>query len=112
MYRANAMRPGGLRAMINWYRALFRGGLMKRFVRRDVRTIHIPTLFLWGDADTALSIRTTLGTEKYVTDLTFRIFPGVSHWIQQEAPDEVNAMIEAWLLGRRVPKYSELRATL
>jgi epoxide hydrolase 4 len=112
VYRANAMRPGGLRAMINWYRALLRGGGLKRFVRRDVRTIHIPTLFLWGDADTALSIRTTLGTEKYVTDLTFRIFPGVSHWIQQEAPDEVNAMIEAWLLGRCVPEYSELRAGL
>jgi pimeloyl-ACP methyl ester carboxylesterase len=97
--------------MLNWYRGFFRGGGLKRFFGRDIPIIRIPTLFLWGDQDVALTNRTTRGTEKYVTDLTFRVFPGVSHWIQQEAPDEVNAMIEAWLLGRRVPEYSELRAS-
>jgi len=45
----------------------------------------------------------TLGDEQYVSDLTFRVLPGVSHWIQQEAPKEVNAMLEAWLTGKRVP---------
>jgi pimeloyl-ACP methyl ester carboxylesterase len=106
VYRANAMRPGGLTAMINWYRALFRGGGVKRFRGSgEIPTINIPTLFLWGDADTALSFRTTHGTEKYVADLTFRVFPGVSHWIQQEAPEAVNAMLEAWLSGRPVPEY-------
>ena len=97
--------------MLNWYRGFFRSGGLKRFFGRDIPIIRIPTLFLWGDQDVALTNRTTLGTEKYVTDLTFRVFPGVSHWIQQEAPDEVNAMIEAWLRGRRVPEYSELRAS-
>ncbi|MGZ7103745.1 MAG: alpha/beta fold hydrolase, partial [Candidatus Angelobacter sp.] len=111
IYRANAARPDGLTAMINWYRALFRGGELRRFFGRNIPATHIPTLFLWGDADVALSLRTTRGTEKYVSDLTFRVFHGVSHWIQQEAPDEVNAMLEAWLLGRRVPEYSELRAS-
>ena len=108
IYRANAARSGGLRAMLNWYRGFFRSGGLKRFFRRDIPRIHIPTLFLWGDQDVALTNRTTRGTEKYATDLTFRVFPGVSHWVQQEAPDEVNAMIEAWLLGRRVPEYREL----
>jgi pimeloyl-ACP methyl ester carboxylesterase len=111
IYRANAARPGGLTAMLNWYRGFFRYGGMRRFFGRNVPTIHIPTLFLWGDADVALSLRTTHRTEKYVSDLTLRVFPGVSHWIQQEAPDEVNAMLEAWLLGRRVPEYSELRVS-
>ncbi len=108
VYRANAARPGGLTAMINWYRALLRGRFLKQFRSGNAPMVHIPTLFLWGDADAALSFRNTKGTEKYVTDLTFRVFPGVSHWIQQEAPDEVNAMLEAWLMGRRVPQYSEL----
>jgi pimeloyl-ACP methyl ester carboxylesterase len=107
VYRANAARPGGLTAMINWYRAISRKAA-RRFRGGNIPVIHTPTLFLWGDADTALSFRTTQGTEKYVSDLTFRVFPGVSHWIQQEAPDEVNAMLEAWLKGRRVPEYSEL----
>jgi len=108
VYRANAMRPGGLTAMVNWYRAAIRGGSLRRFHGAEVPVINIPTLFLWGDADTALSLRTTQGTEKYVSDLTFRVFHGVSHWIQQEAPEAVNAMLEAWLNGKLVPEYSEI----
>jgi pimeloyl-ACP methyl ester carboxylesterase len=112
VYRANAMRPGGLTAMINWYRALFRGGGLRRFRGSgEMPIIKIPTLLLWGDADTALSFRTTRGTEKYVADLTFRVFPGVSHWIQQEAPEAVNAMLEAWLSGRPVPEYDQAQAS-
>jgi pimeloyl-ACP methyl ester carboxylesterase len=109
VYRQNAARPGGLRAMINWYRAAVRSGGLGRSRSGSVPTIAMPTLFLWGDADAALSIRTTRGTEKYVSDLTFRIFPGVSHWIQQEAPEAVNAMLEAWLAGAHVPQYEELK---
>jgi len=108
VYRANAARPGGLTAMLNWYRAAFRGGTFRRFLSGDIPVIHVPTLLLWGDADTALNIRGTHGTEKYVSKLTFRVFPNVSHWIQQEAPEAVNTMLEAWLTGRPVPQYEEL----
>lgn len=108
IYRANAARPSGLRAMLNWYRGLLRSSELRRIFSHNIPTIAVPTLFLWGDQDVALSLRTTRGTERYVSDLTFRAFPGVSHWIQQEAPDEVNAMLEAWLTGKRVPEYSEI----
>jgi epoxide hydrolase 4 len=108
VYRANAARPGGLTAMLNWYRALFRGGGLRRLRGGNTPVITTPTLFLWGDADTALSFRTTRGTEQYVSDLTFRVLPGISHWIQQEAPEAVNAMLEAWLTGMRVPEADEL----
>ena len=108
IYRVNAARPRGLRAMLNWYRGFFRSGGLKRFFGRDIPIIDVPTLFLWGDQDVALSFRTTRGTEKYVSNLTFRVFPGVSHWIQQEAPEAVNAMLEAWLTGKPVPEYHEL----
>jgi pimeloyl-ACP methyl ester carboxylesterase len=33
--------------------------------------------------------------------LTVRYLPGVSHWVQQEAPELVNELIETWLT--RVP---------
>jgi pimeloyl-ACP methyl ester carboxylesterase len=108
IYRANAARPGGLRAMLNWYRAAFRSSELRSIFSGKVPIIDIPTLFLWGDQDVALSLRTTRGTEQYVSDLTFRIFPGVSHWIQQEAPEAVNAMLEAWLTGKLVPEYNEV----
>ena len=58
---------------------------------------------IWGEVDAALGKELTYGTEKYVSNLTLRYLPNVSHWVQQEAPETVNAMIEAWLLGRAVP---------
>ena len=97
VYRRNASRPGGATAMLNWYRALVRDGAWRENFPRKFPKIEIPTLLLWGDQDAALSLRTTRGTEAYVTNLTLRALPGVSHWVQQEAPEAVNAMIEAWL---------------
>ena len=46
----------------------------------------------------------TYGTSQYVSDLTMRYLPDVSHWVQQEAPETVNAMLEAWLNGEPVPE--------
>jgi pimeloyl-ACP methyl ester carboxylesterase len=107
VYRRNARRPGGLRAMLNWYRALIRAGGWRRQGHAS-RRIETPALLIWGDADAALSIRTTRGTEAYVSDLTLRVLPGVSHWVQQEAPEQVNAILEAWLTGARVPRFMKL----
>ena len=67
VYRQNALRPGGLTAMVNWYRALMRFGGLRR---SDFPMIETPTLFVWGDADFALDVRTALGTEQYVRNLT------------------------------------------
>lgn len=103
LYRRNASRPGRLTAMIHWYRALLRNGGWREFTQKHFPKIDIPTLFIWGSADPALSIRTTRGTEEYVPNLTFRVLPGVSHWVQQEAPETVNGMLEAWLKGLPVP---------
>ncbi|HMF75834.1 MAG TPA: alpha/beta hydrolase [Bryobacteraceae bacterium] len=105
VYRANALRPGGLKAMIHWYRALLRGG-WRQLAAGDFPKIEIPTLLIWGSDDIALSIRTTRGTDQYVSDLTLRVLPGVSHWVQQEAPEAVNALLQAWLTGMPLPDAS------
>jgi epoxide hydrolase 4 len=110
VYRQNAFRPGGLTAMINWYRALGRHGLFRQMANAGKNLINVPTLFIWGDADVALSIETTRGTEAFVQDLTLRVLRGVSHWVQEEEPEAVNTMLEAWLTGARVPEFDELKA--
>jgi pimeloyl-ACP methyl ester carboxylesterase len=107
VYRDNAARPGALTAMLNYYRALVRGGSRRQRALGYPR-IEQPTLMLWGEQDAALGIETTYGTEDYVADLVLRYLPGVSHWVQQEAPETVNAMLEAWLLGKPVPNAWEL----
>lgn len=108
VYRDNASRAGGLTAMLNWYRAAFQLGGFQMLNRATYPIVDTPTLFLWGDQDVALSIRTTRGTEQHVSDLTFRVLQGVSHWVQQEAADAVNTMISAWLQGERVPEYEQI----
>jgi epoxide hydrolase 4 len=107
VYQESAAHPGALTAMLNYYRALLRGGA-RRQQRLGYPVIDTPTLMLWGEADVALGKETTYGTERFVSNLTLRYLPRVSHWVQQEAPEVVNAMLEAWLCDRPVPEASEI----
>lgn len=107
VYRANAQQPGALTAMINYYRALVRGGGGRRQANLGHPVIETPTLLLWGEQDRALTIETTHGTEEYVRNLTLRYLPNASHWVQQDAPEDVNAMLEAWLTDEPVPDCRE-----
>ena len=59
--------------------------------------IETPTLIVWGEEDAALGIELLDGTDAHVRDLTIKRLPGVSHWVQQEAPDKVNAILRDWL---------------
>jgi pimeloyl-ACP methyl ester carboxylesterase len=106
VFRANAAEPGALTAMINYYRAV---PLSLGLRRRGMPKIEVPTLLLWGEVDAALGKELTHGTERHVADLTVRYLPNVSHWVQQEAPEAVNAMLEAWLTGTPVPEATALR---
>jgi pimeloyl-ACP methyl ester carboxylesterase len=101
VYTQNAAQPGALTAMLNYYRALVRGA--GRLSRRGTPEIRVPTLMIWGEVDAALGKELTYGTERYVSPLTLRYLPSVSHWVQQEAPETVNAMLEAWLRDAPVP---------
>ena len=97
-YADAAMRPGAMTGMINYYRALVR--------HRDSLDLgdgraEVPTLMIWGEEDSALNIHCTEGTEQWVPNFTLHRLPGVSHWVQQEAPDAVNAILGEWL-GRHV----------
>jgi epoxide hydrolase 4 len=101
VYQEAAAQPGALTAMLNYYRALVRGLRASR--RRGTPRIDVPTLMLWGEVDAALGKELTYGTDRYVSDLTLRYLPNVSHWVQQEAPETVNHMMQAWLTGEPVP---------
>lgn len=101
VYRRNAAQPGALTAMLNYYRALLRG--RRKIAARGLPVIDVPTLMIWGEEDVALSKETTYGTGEYVSDFRIRYLPRVSHWVQQEAPEAVNAMIGAFIRDEPVP---------
>ena len=95
--QANAAQPGALRAMVNWYRAFVRGGGLARQRALGWPKITVPTLLLWGDRDRFLAKYTTDGTDHFVEDLTVEFLPGVSHWVQQDAPEATNAALRRFL---------------
>jgi epoxide hydrolase 4 len=95
-YARDAQRPGAMTGMINWYRAAMR---VPGKMAGPWPVIETPTLIVWGEEDAALGIELLDGTDAYVRDLTVKRLPGVSHWVQQEAPEKVNAILKDWLSG-------------
>ena len=108
VYKENARQPGALTAMVNYYRAARGNKTMDQVSQPYVLPISVPTLMVWGEEDTALGKELTYGTEDYVSKLTIRYLPGVSHWVQQEAPQTVNPMLATFLEGHAVPTAQEL----
>ena len=93
-YRDAAAKPGALTAMINYYRGIFP---LLFNNQPEWQILEIPTLTIWGEADTALGKELTYGTEAYVRDWQIKYIPDCSHWVQQEQPALVNSYIWEFL---------------
>lgn len=65
---------------------------------RDMLTVQVPTLVIWGLNDTALPPSLVDGLDDYVTDLTVVKVPDATHWIVHEQPDRVAGWINDFLL--------------
>jgi len=87
-------QPGALTATINYYRAAMRRapGVLRR-----VRRIRIPTLLIWGERDRYLNPGFTHGLEKWVPDLHIERIDDASHFVQNDAPEQVNKLILEFL---------------
>jgi len=55
--------------------------------------VQVPTLVLWGEADTALPPRLLDGLSELVDDLTIERLPGATHWLAHEEPQRIAAAI-------------------
>jgi epoxide hydrolase 4 len=88
-------RPGALTAAINFYRALRRHP--PALPDRESRRIRAPTMVVWGERDRYLVPGLTDGLERWVPDVRVERLPGVSHWVQADAPDELNRLLIEFL---------------
>jgi pimeloyl-ACP methyl ester carboxylesterase len=78
--------PGALTAALNWYRAMDSG--------TRVDPVAVPTTYVWSDGDAAIGRTAAEGCEGFVTgDYRFVELPGVTHWIPEQAPRELAAVI-------------------
>jgi pimeloyl-ACP methyl ester carboxylesterase len=97
---ARFTEPGAMTGPLNWYRAIFL--VDPRQASEPVRS---PTLFVWSDGDVALDRHGAYNTAKYVQGpYQFEVLRGVSHWIPDEAPLQLAAMLLPHLKRWSVPE--------
>ena len=102
-YRHAFLRPGAAAAAISYYRAAFRRPLDSLRAAR-ARRITAPTLVIWGVHDRALG-EELIAPEKLApwfapgTVPEIRRIEEAGHFVQNEAPERVNAELLSWLGG-------------
>jgi pimeloyl-ACP methyl ester carboxylesterase len=94
-YRQALAQPGALTAAIHWYRAAFR-----RPPQPDEDApCTVPTLVIWGERDAFLGPRLNDGLEQWAPNLRIERIPDASHWVQNDAPEQVNKRMLDFLKG-------------
>jgi len=85
-YAAVLSAPGALTAALNWYRAMSSDTPVDEVAR--------PTTYVWSDADVAVGRIAAEGCAEYVTrDYRFVELAGVSHWVPEQAPEQLAVAI-------------------
>lgn len=88
----------GFTGGLNWYRNFDRNWELT--ARTPAATVTAPTLFVAGTADPVLAFTPRDRVTDLVTgDYREVLIDGAGHWLQQERPDEVNALLLDFLAG-------------
>jgi epoxide hydrolase 4 len=96
-YKRALSVPRALSSALNYYRAAWRNAAP---TTDSFRPISTPTLLIWGERDSYLSIRLTKGLTSWVPNLTVKRIADASHWVQNDAPEAVNRMLLEFLRGQ------------
>ena len=80
--------PSRARASVQYYRTLLRELPVVAGRYRD-RTLHTPTLLLFGADDGVVRPHQLHGYEEHAEDMRVELIPGVGHFTAEEAPDLV-----------------------
>lgn len=92
-------------AMLNWYRASPMEvldmdapyALPAGWQPPALPKLTIPTLVVWAMEDMALPAANLDGLDEVIENLTLVQVPGCGHFVQWEAPEQVNAALDAFL---------------
>ena len=87
-YASRAADRAAMRGPLNWYRAL------PLSLRDQTDRIDVPTLFLWSDGDRSIGRTAAELCGRYVDGpYRFEILGGASHWLPEEAPEQVTTLL-------------------
>ena len=73
---------------------------LRRRWARMLASLTLPVLLVALGPVQAEPQKLRIGTGDWVPDLELHRLPQVSHWVQQEAPERVNAILADWLERR------------
>ncbi len=86
----------GLRGPLAYYRTMFRSSFVPMLTGRvddGYAPIKLPVTVIWGEDDSCLGTELIDGTERFAPALTVHRVPGAGHFVHQERPDVVNALL-------------------
>ncbi|KAA2252982.1 alpha/beta hydrolase [Solihabitans fulvus] len=93
-YVQRLSEPGALTAALNWYRAARGPGTLEK--------VSVPTLYAWSTEDSAFGSTAAMDVENWVTGpYTFQLIEDVSHWVPEETPETVVALLLEHLVAHR-----------
>jgi pimeloyl-ACP methyl ester carboxylesterase len=119
-------QPGSTTAGLNYYRANHRNppfndrhpastidhSWSAKEITEGAKTtiIKTPTLVIWGLKDTAILSGHLSGLDKWVPNLSVKLYPDDDHWVMLEKAKPVALDIRNYIDGKGVPKESVYRA--
>ena len=85
-----------------------------RYWRRDLRELEraiatiggMPVLLIWGDRDGAVPLYSAYELKKHLPGAELVVFPGIGHLPYEEAPEEFNNAVRAFLSRATRPLHS------
>jgi pimeloyl-ACP methyl ester carboxylesterase len=93
-----AFERTGFTGGLNWYRNFDRNWELTKFAGE--RRVGQPAMFLTGERDMVRQFTSAEAMTDWVSDLRASIVvPGAGHWVQQQAPETVNAALLEFLGG-------------
>lgn len=92
-YLLDLSRPGALTAALNWYRANVAPAIELK-AGSTLPPVMAPTLALWSSGDRYLTEDRMLASAEHVAGLWRYVrIEGAGHWMQLDAPGQVNALL-------------------
>ncbi|BFY97646.1 hypothetical protein BsWGS_00686 [Bradybaena similaris] len=93
-YKYVFSQPGAVTPPINYYRAIFRHSTEKATYDLEYE---MPVLLIWGCKDMALDIALPDTVEKETRKIEVKRILDAGHFVQVDAPAEVNKLMREWL---------------
>jgi pimeloyl-ACP methyl ester carboxylesterase len=92
-YRAAWSQPGALTGMVNWYRAIWRHA----FAPLAPASIGVPVQIVWGAKDRYAQPALAEASKALCTNARLSYLPEATHWVAQDEPARVNAILLEFL---------------